>query len=193
MAGEVAPQPQEQSGNAPAESTYTPPASQEEFDRIIAARISRERDKFKDYDELKQAKSKYDEHLESTKTDAQRAIEEARGEASTEVTQKFLSKLVGGEVKAIASSLGFNDPSDALQALGGELPVKDDEPDTEAIKALVEKLATDKPYLVKGDGPRKPRTRPIPAKGEPADSAGNPGKGRAAAALRQLSASRRNE
>jgi hypothetical protein len=167
--------------------------SQDDFDKRIQSRLAREREKYADYDELKQAKSKYDEHLESQKTDHEKAIESARGEASTEVTQKFLSKLVGSEVKALASTLGFNDPSDALQVLGSDLPVKDDEPDTDAIKALVEKLATDKPYLLKGDAPRPPRQRPTPKKGEKAETTGEAGKGRAASALRQLSAARKNE
>ena len=166
--------------------------SQEEFDNALKGRLAREAAKYADYGELKAAKTKYDELLESQKSEAQKAIDAARGEASTEVTQKFLNRLVTGEVKSLAASLGFNDPADALQVLGKDLPVKDDEPDTDAIKALVEKLAADKPYLVKAES-RKPRPKPTPVKGEPADSSPTPGKGRAAAALRQLSQSRRNE
>jgi len=41
-------------------SEYTPPATQEELDRIIGDRLGRERDKFKDYDALKDKASKYD-------------------------------------------------------------------------------------------------------------------------------------
>lgn len=178
----------------PAAPEYKAPASQDELDRIIEGRLARERDKFKDYDAIKQKAADHDAYVESQKTEAQKAIDAARGEATTETTQKFLTKLVGSEVKSIASALGFNDPSDALQVLGAELPVKDGEPDADAIKALVEKLATDKPYLLTaGKVTPKPRTRPTVPKGDPAESAGEPGKGRAAAALRMLNTSRRND
>jgi hypothetical protein len=178
--------------NEPKEpKSYTPPASQDELDRIIETRLNKERAKYADYDELKKAKSQYDEHLESQKSDQQKAIDDARGEASTEVTQKFLTKLVRSEVKSIASVLGFNDPADAFQVLGEELPVKDDEPDTDAIKALVEKLATDKPYLVAEPQARTPRTRPRPKPGEKQETKPE-GKGKAAAALRQLGAARKS-
>ena len=173
---------------------FKAPATQEEMDRIIESRLARERDKYKDYDELKAAKTTFDEHTESQKTAAQKAIDAAKGEGTTETTHRFLSKLVNSEVRSLAVSLGFNDPADALQVIDAtKLPVKDDEADADAIKALVEKLAADKPYLVKADGTRKPRTRPTPQKGEPADDNGAPGKGRAAAALRQLGAARRND
>lgn len=47
-------------GDEGANNTYTPPATQEELDRIIGDRLGRERDKFKDYDALKDKASKYD-------------------------------------------------------------------------------------------------------------------------------------
>lgn len=172
---------------------YKAPQSQEELDRIVEGRLQRERAKYADYEDLKKKASDHDAYVESQKTEAQKAIDAARGEASTEVTQKFVTRLVNGEVKAIAATLGFNDPADALQVLDpSKLPTKDDEPDTDAIKALVEKLATDKPYLVSGDGAHKPRTRPKPAPGDPApkDDASKGGKGKAASALRQLAANR---
>jgi hypothetical protein len=178
----------------PPPAEYKAPGSQEEFDRIIEGRLQRERTKYADYDDLKKKADDHDTYVESQKTQTQKDIDAARGEASTEVTQKFVTKLVNGEVKAIAATLGFNDPADALQVIDlSKLPMKDDEPDTDAIKALVEKLATDKPYLVAGDGSRKPRTRPKTPTGDPApnDDAQKGGKGKAAAALRQLAASRK--
>ncbi|WIB25421.1 hypothetical protein [Curtobacterium sp. MCSS17_015] len=169
---------------------YTPPATQEDLNRIIESRLAREREKFKDYDDLKAAKGKYDEHLESQKTEQQKAVEAARVEASGEVTQQFLSKLVNTEVKAIAATLGFNDPTDALQIIGSDLPVKDNEPDTDEIKKRVEKLATDKAYLVGGTRQRQEPRRE--RRGEPVDDDKRKGgKSKAAAALRQLGAARR--
>lgn len=176
----------------PATPEFKAPASQDELDRIVEGRLRREREKFADYDELKRKATEHDAYVESQKTEQQKAIDAAKGEASTETAQKFLTKLVHGDVKAIAATLGFNDPSDALQVLGADMPVKDDEPDTDAIKALVEKLATDKPYLLKAEESRpKPRTRPKPAEGEKPDKDNHEGKGRAAAALRQLGVARK--
>jgi hypothetical protein len=47
-------------GDEGANNAYTPPATQEELDRIIGDRLGRERDKFKDYDALKDKATKYD-------------------------------------------------------------------------------------------------------------------------------------
>lgn len=192
-APETAPAPTPEPAPQPAPSEYKAPASQEELDRIVEGRLARDRAKYADYDDLKKKAADHDAYVESQKTESQKAIDAARGEASTEVTQKFLSKLVGGEAKAIAASLGFNDPADALAVLDqSKLPVKDDEPDTDAIKALVEKLAADKPYLVK-ETSRRPKPRPVPAKGDQSkDEDGNKaGKGTAAAALRLLAVNRK--
>lgn len=185
-----------QQGDGAQPPAYAPPATQADLDRIIESRLARERQKLAgeyggDAATVKKQLEDYQKHLDSQKTDHDRALDEARTTAATETTQKFLSRLVGSEVKALASALGFNDPADALAVINsGDLPVKDDEPDTEAIKALVEKLATEKPYLLKAGKPT-PRTRPKPGQGEPTDTATEAGKGKAAAALRALGATRK--
>lgn len=56
-------------------STFEPVTSQEALDKIVQARIARERAKFSDYDELKAAAGKLAEIEESQKTEAQRAEE----------------------------------------------------------------------------------------------------------------------
>lgn len=55
---------------------FRAPASQEELDRIIAARLDRERKKFADYDDVKARASKFDELEESRKSEAQRLQEQ---------------------------------------------------------------------------------------------------------------------
>lgn len=192
--GEGAPSGDAQDGAQP--PAYTPPQSQADLDRIVEARLARERQKLAgeyggDAATVKKQLEDYQKHLDAQKTDHDRALDEAKTTATTETTQKFLTRLVNSEVKALASAAGFNDPADALAVIDqASLPVKDDEPDTEAIKKLVEKLATDKPYLLKAGKPT-PRTRPTPGKGEPTDTANEAGKGKAAAALRALGANRR--
>lgn len=57
-------------------SSYTPPASQEELDRIIGERLARERAKFDDYDDLKAKADKFDEAEAKNKTEAERLADE---------------------------------------------------------------------------------------------------------------------
>lgn len=56
---------------------FTPPASQDELNRIIESRLSRERAKFADYDDLKTKATKFDEVTEASKTELQKERERA--------------------------------------------------------------------------------------------------------------------
>lgn len=56
---------------------WTPPASQEELNRIIAERISREKAKYADYTDLKAKASKFDELDAASKSELQKATERA--------------------------------------------------------------------------------------------------------------------
>lgn len=47
-------------GDEGANNTFTPITSQEELDKALGGRLARERDKFKDYDAIKDKASKYD-------------------------------------------------------------------------------------------------------------------------------------
>ncbi len=55
---------------------YTPPATQAELDRIIAARISREREKYADYDDLRSKAERLAEIENANKTEAEKAAEQ---------------------------------------------------------------------------------------------------------------------
>lgn len=61
----------------PTPNEWKPPASQEDLDRIISERLTRDRAKYSDYDDLKAKAAEYNEYLESVKTDEQRRQEEA--------------------------------------------------------------------------------------------------------------------
>ncbi|MCL2737203.1 MAG: hypothetical protein FWD75_11385, partial [Propionibacteriaceae bacterium] len=50
------------------ESPWTPPASQQDLDRIIQDRLSRERAKYTDYEELKTKAGEYDKHVAATRS-----------------------------------------------------------------------------------------------------------------------------
>lgn len=177
-------------------SAYTPPASQADLDRIIESRLSRERQKLAgeyggDAATVKQQLADYQKHLDSQKTDHEKALEAARAEAAGETRTKFLDRLVSAEVKSAATLAGFTDPGDVLAFLKSEELVKDDDPDADAIKKAIDKLATEKPYLLKPGTKPTPRQRPKPNEGEPTDTATEAGKGKAAAALRSLGVARK--
>lgn len=175
---------------------YTPPATQADLDRMFQERLARQKQQLVaeyggDAATVKQKLEEYQKHLDSQKTEHEKALEAARAEAAGETRTKFLGRLVSSEVKVAATAAGFTDPGDVLAFLNSEELVKDDEPDGDAIKKAIEKLATDKPYLLKAGTKPTPRTRPKPGQGEPTDTAPEAGKGKAAAALRALGATRK--
>jgi len=55
---------------------YTPPATQADLDRIIADRLSRERGKFADYDDLRSKAERLAEIEEANKTEAEKQAEQ---------------------------------------------------------------------------------------------------------------------
>lgn len=146
--------------------------TQEQFDRAFGERLGREKAKLQ---------KDYDEKIEAVKT-----------EATTTVTKAFESKLVKSATTSAATKLGFHDPADALAALDPEkLPIKDGEPDVEAIEKALKELVEKKPYLAKaedGKSPREPRTKPKLPNGNPDPDKKGEGKLTAAEALRQLRA-----
>ncbi|MCR2051986.1 hypothetical protein NSA19_03775 [Actinomyces bowdenii] len=56
-------------------SPWTPPASQDELDRIIGDRLARERAKYADYEDLKQKAAAFDKAEEDKKTAEERAAD----------------------------------------------------------------------------------------------------------------------
>jgi hypothetical protein len=68
----TAPEQSNEGGNG-----WTPPASQEELNRIITERIARERSKFGDYNDLKAKAAKFDEIEQASRSDVEKAAERA--------------------------------------------------------------------------------------------------------------------
>lgn len=99
------------------QTTYTPPGSQADLDRIISERLSRERAKFGDYDALKSKAEQFDRLEDEKKSEAQRLAEErdrekARGDSEAAMNLKLqvaLAKAPDGakpaEVAALAARL----------------------------------------------------------------------------------------
>lgn len=66
-----------ESGTGGEDSGWTPPATQDDLNRIIKERVDRERAKYADYNDLKTKATKYAEFEESQKSEVQRATERA--------------------------------------------------------------------------------------------------------------------
>lgn len=78
--------------------TFAAPASQEELDRIIQARLDRERKKFADYDDLKASAAELAQIKEANKTEAEKAA--ARAEAAEKRAAELEGKALRAEVAA---------------------------------------------------------------------------------------------
>lgn len=100
---------------APADRhAFTPITTQEELDKVIGARLAREREKFADYDDLKAAASKLaDAEARLAQIDAQAALEKIRNDVAQEagVPADLLRGSNKDELTAHASAL-----AEALQA-----------------------------------------------------------------------------
>ena len=81
-----------------ADEAFAAPASQEELDRIIQARLDRERKKFGDYDELKKAADRLKALEEANKTEAEKTAE--RLAAAEKRAAELEAKALRAEVAA---------------------------------------------------------------------------------------------
>jgi len=143
-------EPTENGGN----SGWTPPASQDELNRIIADRVAREKSKYADYSDLKSKASKFDELAESQKTEIQKATERA------EAAERALAEKQSEALRlSVIAKLGI--PEDFHDFVVGsteeELTAK-----AEKIKSLIPSQAGEQPsgvreLLVPGEG-RSPAT-----------------------------------
>lgn len=166
--------------------TFTPPATQADLDRIVEQRLSRERAKYADYDDLKAKAAKLDEADAAAKSELQKALDAV---AERDAKLADLPKQIRGQVvrfASMATQKGFIDPEDALSFLPDSVDLSDDD----AVKKALEDLAERKPHLVRQPS-TKVRERPKPKAGESAEGVGTgdgglEGKERAAAALRQF-------
>lgn len=133
------------------ESTF----SQADVDRIVAERLTRERDKFTkkygDYDDLKSKASRLSELEAASQTEMERAIAKATSETEAKVRQQLLMehapKLAKAEFVSAAAGrvekttldgfLKYADMSKFLTETG--------DADTKAIEAAIKELGADKP------------------------------------------------
>lgn len=159
------PDPAPQGDPAPSDPQAPAPTfTQEDVDRIVKERVTRERGKFADYDDLK-AKAK------ASLSEAEQAVAEAEARGRTTAVTEFGTRLARTEFDAAAArrNPGF-DMRSVLEDLNLAKFVGDDgEPDSKAIEAAVERLvpvpsgaaAIPPPFDLGNRGTTAPSTNPM--------------------------------
>lgn len=148
---------QDPQSSAPA----NPPAAQDrsfsqtEVDRIVSERLTRERQKFEDYDVLKDKASKFDEYEAQSKSDLQKAQELAQ--AAEQGRTKALAELEALRIQQAVFQRAIKseavDPDVVLALVNrSELQIADDGTVT-GVDEAVAKVLEDKPFLRKSESP----------------------------------------
>lgn len=115
---------------ADAGKQYTPPATQADLDRIIEARLARERTKFDGFDEFKAKAEKFDAAEAANKTelqksqDAANAAEKRAGDAEAKLLRAEVAseKGVPAALLSGATRADLEAAADALLAFKGKTP-----------------------------------------------------------------------
>jgi predicted ATP-dependent protease len=165
-----------------------PPASEQKFTQeqvnaILAEEKRKTLAKFEGFDGIKAKAARFEEIEAQNATDLEKATKKAADEARAEMSTTTNKQLVRAEVKAAAAGLGFHNPAIAATQLADKfatVKVSDTgDVDEAAVKALVEQLAKDEPYLVKTDSGRPQpllgqghhKTSPSPGQDQAAEQA----------------------
>ena len=139
----------EQEGTQETESNETGTFTQEQVNKIIAERVARAKERFSDYDSLKEQAEAFEnykaseaERLEEVKREA---AEAAKAELIPTFNQEKVQNLIAFEAKG-----AFTDTSDALLHLKDrtdEFITEDGQVDAGAVSTAVAELLENKPHL----------------------------------------------
>jgi Spy/CpxP family protein refolding chaperone len=134
--------------------------TQEELDRIVKQRLERERARYADYEELKKAKEELKKLQDADLSEQEKLkkkvqeLEDAQAEAERQAKTMELEvneKLVRAEVRMAAATMQFVSPDDAY-SLADLADVKvEEDGSVKGVDKALEKLAKDKPYLLKAE------------------------------------------
>ena len=140
------------------EKTFT----QAELDAKIAERLTRERQKYSDYNDLKAKASRLDEIEASQQSDLERAVATAKAEGRTEALATANERLIAAEARALAAEAKFRNPATAVRLLDLSSVTVDDDGtvDSDAVKSLLDDLGKNEPYLLTDEAP------PVPTPGQ---------------------------
>lgn len=162
---------------APTDPT-PPPAdkvlTQADVDRIVQERLTRERQKFADYDDLKSKATKLDELEQANKTELEKLL--ARAEAAekqaAEAAERAKASTLRAAVVSAATAAGAVDPDAVLALINHDAVTIGDDGQVTGADEAVKALLASKPYLVgktpvqgaadggprgSGDGPKQLR------------------------------------
>jgi uncharacterized membrane protein YqiK len=130
-------------------STYTAPKDQAELDRIINERLARERNKYKDYNDLKTKASKFDELTEAQKSELEKATGERDTWKSTAEANnaKALRALRKSAVVAEAAKQGAANPNLVFSLVNESSLEVDDDDNVSGVAEAVKSLLDNEPYL----------------------------------------------
>ena len=95
----------QQQQQAPA---YTPPATQEELDKLLAKRVAQVERRYKGFDEIKAKAEQYDTLAAASQTDQERAVAEAEEAAYNAAMAKAVPKVVRAEFRAQGLTAGLD-------------------------------------------------------------------------------------
>lgn len=132
-------------GDAGAADAWTPPADADEFNRIIEDRLARERKKYgMTPDEAKAAKDRIDALDLDLASDIERATREGTDSGWSAAMQAMVPRIVRAEFKAESVGKMTDEQLDALLEDVDLTKYADDDgdPDTEKIRAKIEKITT---------------------------------------------------
>lgn len=93
-------------------SGFTPPATQDELNKIISERIARERAKFADYKDLQSKAAKFDEIEQASKSEQERLTERA------EAAERRAAELEAQTVRLEVASQNGLSPAQAKRLVG---------------------------------------------------------------------------
>lgn len=162
------PEPAEPEGGPPEnpeEKTFT----QEQLEHELGKRLAREREKYADYDELKEKASQFDELQEAQKSELERERTRAEeAEAAKAAAEEKAQKALTRSAILAAAAGKVVDPEAAVRLIDTDAIEFDDDGLPSNAAELVDKLVEDKPYLAPGE--KKP-----PAGDKPADQGGQGG------------------
>lgn len=128
-------------------ANWTPPGNQAELDRIVEARLARERAKYADYDEIKAKAQKHDALELELASETEKQARAARAEAQAEADAAYRPRLAE---TAFRIAIGDRKTADEVNDFIGDLNLSrfltdDGQVDTAKVLARVEQFTGTKP------------------------------------------------
>lgn len=132
--------------------------TKDDVERIVQARLSAEKKKYGDYDDLKTKATEFDKIQQAQMSELEKANQKAASEEKLRLEREadLRTERTRNAVMAVASELKFVNPGVAHKLIDTSNLEYDDEgrPKSESVKQQLEALAKSDPYLV---GQIKPR------------------------------------